>query len=108
MLITVALATGAGGLAEYARTLSLSALDQAAFDAETYGEKKGLKREADGLRMTLAPGEAETGWKTPQQVRFGGDFHDLGDRRHQDATQARPGRRSRDRTGDRVSRHQPA
>ena len=51
-----------------------SALDQAAFDAETYGEKAGLKREADGLRMTLAPGEAETGWKTPQQIRFGGDF----------------------------------
>ncbi len=74
MLMMVALATGAGGAAEYARTLSLSALDQAAFDAETYGEKKGLNREADGLRMTLAPGEAETGWKTPQQVRFGGDF----------------------------------
>ncbi len=74
MLITVALATGAGGAAEYARTLSLSALDQAAFDAETYGEKKGLKREADGLRMTLAPGEPESGWKSPQQIRFGGDF----------------------------------
>ncbi len=24
--------------------------------------------------MTLAPGQAETGWKTPQQIRFGGDF----------------------------------
>ena len=74
ILLLFALATGAGATAEYNRTLSLTALDQAAFDAETYGEKKGLKREADGLRMTLAPGEAETGWKTPQQIRFGGDF----------------------------------
>ena len=24
--------------------------------------------------MTLAPGEPESGWKTPQQIRFGGDF----------------------------------
>jgi NPCBM/NEW2 domain/Protein of unknown function (DUF1583) C domain len=65
---------GAGANSEYSRTLSSSALDQAAFDAETYGEKAGLRREADGLRMTLAPGQAETGWKTPQQIRFGGDF----------------------------------
>src|SRR5271166_4699070 len=73
-LLLIALTSGAGAGAEYARALTLSALDQAAFDAETYGEKNGLKREADGLRMTLAPGEKETGWKTPQQVRFGGDF----------------------------------
>jgi NPCBM/NEW2 domain/Protein of unknown function (DUF1583) len=73
-LLLIALTSGAGAGAEYARALNSSALDQAAFDAETYGEKKGLKREADGLRMTLAPGEAESGWKTPQQIRFGGDF----------------------------------
>ena len=76
LLLTIALTAGAGAGtgAEYARTLSSSALDQTAFDAETYGEKAGLKREADGLRMTLAPGQPETGWKTPQQIRFGGDF----------------------------------
>jgi hypothetical protein len=76
LLLTIALTAGAGAGtgAEYTRTLSLSALDQTAFDAETYGEKAGLKREADGLRMTLAPGQPETGWKTPQQIRFGGDF----------------------------------
>ena len=108
MLIMVALATGAGGAAEYARTLSLSALDQAAFDAETYGEKKGLNREADGLRMTLAPGEAETGWKTPQQVRFGGDFLISATLVIKTLTQARPGRRRGNRPGNRVSRHQSA
>ena len=36
--------------------------------------RKAFKREADGLRITLAPGEPETGWKTPPQLRFGGDF----------------------------------
>jgi NPCBM/NEW2 domain/Protein of unknown function (DUF1583) len=74
ILLTIALTVGAGAGSEYTRTLSLSALDQAAFDAETYGEKAALKREADGLRMILAPAQAETGWKTPQQIRFGGDF----------------------------------
>jgi hypothetical protein len=74
ILLVIALTAGAGASSEYARTLSSSALDQTAFDAETYGEKAALKREADGLRMTLAPGQAETGWKTPQQIRFGGDF----------------------------------
>lgn len=63
-----------GGLTEYARSLDSRALDQAAFDAETYGEKKDLKREADGLHLKLAPGDPETGWKTPQNVRFGGNF----------------------------------
>ncbi len=71
-LLLIALATGAGS--EYTRTLSAAGLDQAAFDAESYGEKTALKREADGLRMTLPPGQKETGWKTPQQLRFGGDF----------------------------------
>ena len=74
ILITLAISACQGAGSEYARTLSSSALDQAAFDAETYGEKAVLKREADGLRMTLAPGQQETGWKTPQQIRFGGNF----------------------------------
>ncbi len=72
--LVIALIVGAGATSDYTRTLSLSALDQAAFDAETYGEKAAMNREADGLRMTLAPAKAETGWKTPQQIRFGGDF----------------------------------
>ncbi len=59
---------------DYSRSLAAERLDQATLDAEGYGEKKALKREADGLRITLAPGEKETGWKTPQQIRFGGDF----------------------------------
>ena len=49
------------------------AFDQAALDAEGFGDKKVLAREADGLRVTLKPGEAEAGWKTPQQLRIGGD-----------------------------------
>ena len=36
--------------------------------------RKPSTREADGLRITLPPGEPETGWKTPAQLRFGGDF----------------------------------
>ena len=63
-----------GKSVDYSRSLSAPNLDQPTLDAEGYGEKKALKREADGLRITLAPGDAETGWKTPQQLRFGGDF----------------------------------
>ena len=59
---------------DYSRSLGSKALDQATLDAEGYGEKKGFAREAEGLRITLAPGEPETGWKSPPQVRFGGDF----------------------------------
>ena len=62
------------GAAEYDRSLAAKNLDQATLDAEGYGQKKSFKREDDGLRITLAPGEAETGWKTPPQLRFGGDF----------------------------------
>src|SRR5262245_42517668 len=62
------------GTTEYARSLDAKSLDQAALDAEGYGEKKSIKREADGLRITLGPREQETGWRTPPQVRFGGDF----------------------------------
>ena len=59
---------------DYSRSLGSKALDQPTLDAEGYGDKKGLTREADGLRITLPPGEPETGWKTPPQLRFGGDF----------------------------------
>ena len=62
------------GLGDYARTLTAEKLDQAALDAEGYGDKKALKREEEGLRITLPPGSEETGWRTPQQLRFGGDF----------------------------------
>jgi hypothetical protein len=64
----------AGGVNEYSRTLSAKKLDRATLDTEGFGEIKAFKRESDGLRITLAAGEKETGWKTPQQVRFGGNF----------------------------------
>jgi hypothetical protein len=64
----------AGGVSEYTRALDAKKLDQAAFDAEAFGEKKKLERKDDGLHLSLAPGEPETGWKTPQQLRVGGDF----------------------------------
>ncbi len=59
---------------DYSRSLGSKALDQPTLDAEGYGERKASTREADGLRITLAPGEPETGWKTPPQLRFGGNF----------------------------------
>jgi hypothetical protein len=64
---------GAVGAGDYHRPLAEKAFDQAALDAETFGEKKALARQPDGLRVTLKPGEAETGWKTPPQLRIGGD-----------------------------------
>jgi len=73
LALLIALA-GDLGPTEYARDLGEKKLDQATLDAEGYGEKKSFKREADGLRITLAPGEQETGWRTPQQLRFRGDF----------------------------------
>ncbi len=73
VVLLIALA-GDPGPREYARVLGEKKLDQATLDAEGYGEKKSFKREADGLRITLGPGEQETGWRTPPQLRFGGDF----------------------------------
>ena len=64
---------GAVGAGDYLRPLAEKAFDQAALDAEGFGDKKALAREADGLRVTLKPGEAEAGWKTPHQLRIGGD-----------------------------------
>src|SRR5438552_932579 len=65
---------GPGGVTEYSRSLGAKNLDQAALDAEGYGEKKSFKREDDGLRIVLGPREQETGWKTPPQLKIGGDF----------------------------------
>lgn len=70
-LATTAAGPGAG---DYARKLDAGSLDQAAFDAECYGDKKSIKREGDGLRVILGQGAEETGWKAPQQLRFGGNF----------------------------------
>jgi hypothetical protein len=64
---------GAVGAGDYLRPLAEKSFDQAALDAEGFGDKKALAREADGLRVTLRPGEAEAGWKTPQPLRIGGD-----------------------------------
>ena len=63
-----------GDVRDYSRPLDAKKLDQATFDAESYGDKKKIKREDDGLRITVGPGEAETGWKTPPALKFGGDF----------------------------------
>src|SRR5258707_13803813 len=65
---------GGSGVGEYARGLDARGLDQASFDAETYGAKKSLARESDGLRIKLEAGAEETGWKTPPQLKIGGDF----------------------------------
>ena len=63
-----------GGPAEYSRRLDAKHLDQSALDEEGYGSKKAFTREDDGLRIKLGPGEDETGWKTPQQLKIGGNF----------------------------------
>ncbi|WP_020467368.1 NPCBM/NEW2 domain-containing protein [Singulisphaera acidiphila] len=72
VLLWVSLLTG--DVHEYSRPLDAKKIEQATLDAESYGEKKQVKREDDGLHITLAPGEAETGWKTPQTLKFGGNF----------------------------------
>ncbi len=64
----------AGDVRDYSRPLDAKKIDQATLDAESYGEKKKIKREEDGLRITVGPGELETGWKTPQALKVGGDF----------------------------------
>lgn len=65
---------GVGGQAEYSRTFDERSFDQSSFEAETYGLKKALARQAEGLRMAVQPGAEETGWKTPPQLKIGGDF----------------------------------
>lgn len=64
----------AGDVRDYSRPLAAGKLDQAAFDAEGYGDKTVLTRGDDGLRVTLGPGGVETGWKAPPALRIGGDF----------------------------------
>src|SRR4051794_17770083 len=61
MLSTMVLWIGLGavGAGDYHRPLGEKAFDQAALDAEGFGDKKVLAREADGLRVTLKPDEAE-------------------------------------------------
>ncbi len=71
-ILSFSLAAVAAG--DYARPLGAKALDQATFDAESFGDKKALKREDEGVHVTLGPGESEAGWKTPQALRIGGDF----------------------------------
>src|SRR3954453_19443339 len=63
-----------GDVREFSRPLDAKKLDQAMLDTEGYGEKKAFKREANGLRITLSPGEAETGCKAHQALKIGGDF----------------------------------
>jgi hypothetical protein len=69
-LLLISLLAGA----DYSRSFETSKLDQATLDAEGYGEKKAFERDAQGLRIKLPPGEKETGWKTPQALRIGGNF----------------------------------
>lgn len=64
---------GAVGAGDYLRPLGAKALDQATLDAEGYGDKKGLAREDDGLRIAAPQGGAEAGWKAPPNLRVGGD-----------------------------------
>ena len=75
LCLAIGLAMGAGPEAgDYVRALDAKSLDQSTLDAEGFGEKKALAREDDGLRVVIAAGAEETGWKPPQQLRFGGDF----------------------------------
>jgi hypothetical protein len=64
---------GTIGAGDYLRPFAAKAFDQATLDAEGFGDKKSLAREDDGLRVTLAPGGPEAGWKTPPTLRIGGD-----------------------------------
>src|SRR5947208_8746001 len=64
---------GTLGAGDYLRPFGSKSFEQATLDAEGFGDKKALAREDDGLKVTLAPGEAEAGWKTPPTLRIGGD-----------------------------------
>ena len=65
---------GAISVGDYLRPFGSPVFDQATLDAEGFGDKKSLAREADGLRVTLAPRGVEAGWKTPPALRLGGDL----------------------------------
>ena len=64
---------GAVGTGEYLRPFGSKVFDQATLDTESFGDKKSLSRDADGLKITLKAGEPEAGWKTPTGLRIGGD-----------------------------------
>ncbi len=108
VVISLTALAGAGAASDYSRTLSASALDQAAFDAETYGEKAGpeagSRRAADDPCPWASRNRLEDAAANPVRRRL----HDHGDRGHQDASQAGPGRRRGPGHGDRISGHQPA
>ncbi|MDB5351951.1 MAG: putative carbohydrate binding protein [Planctomycetota bacterium] len=71
-ILWIGLVAVGGG--DYLRPFGEKAFDQATLDAESFGDKKALVRDGDGLRVTLKPGDAEAGWKTPVALRIGGDF----------------------------------
>ncbi len=64
---------GALGAGDYLRPFGAKVFDQATFDAETFGDKKVLARDKDGLHVTLPISETEAGYKTPQALKIGGD-----------------------------------
>lgn len=64
---------GVVGAGDYLRPFGAKVFDQATFDAETFGDKKSLIRDEEGMKITLAQGQPEAGWKTPQALRIGGD-----------------------------------
>ena len=72
-IVWIGLGVVGSGLGDFLRPFGSRDFDQATFDAESFGEKKALSRAEDGLKVVLAPGAAEVGWKTPQALRIGGD-----------------------------------
>ena len=71
LLVGVGLGLVAGG--DYLRPLASAGFDQATLDAEGFGDKKNLTREADGLKIVAPAGTPEVGWRTPPTLRVGGD-----------------------------------
>ena len=72
-IVWIGLGVVGSGLGDFLRPFGSRDFDQATFDAESFGDKKALSRAEDGLKVVLAPGAAEVGWKTPQALRIGGD-----------------------------------
>jgi hypothetical protein len=73
-LIFLCVGFWAADVAEYSRSLSSKKLDQPTLEAESYGKKEAFERTERGLRIKVSPGDPESGWKTPQVLRIGGDF----------------------------------
>ena len=72
-IVWIGLGVVGSGLGDFLRPFGSRDFDQVTFDAESFGDKKALSRAEDGLKVVLAPGAAEVGWKTPQALRIGGD-----------------------------------